>query len=188
VFNVGTINGSASDDTLTMLNHFGAPEGVTIDLGDGSDILHLTNPSVGAMLTVANVETVNGTQFGDNIILATGSTVTGGVGVDFITASNDADTFRFTAAFESTTAGNRDHITGFDAMEDTFVFTGVGFATNVNFVGTGAFAGGGETSARMDGAILQIDGDGDGQMTGLLDMEIELDGLNGPLTNADFVI
>jgi len=68
----------------------------TVDLGGGiNDTLNITNAN-GANLIVANAEMINGSANNDTIQLATGSTVTGGAGVDTITASAGADNFRFT--------------------------------------------------------------------------------------------
>ena len=101
--------------------------------------------------------------------------MTGGSGVDFITASNEAENFRFTSAADST-GPNMDQVTG--------------FAGSVNYVGTNAFSGNAttpHTEARLEGSMLQIDVDGDGQMTGT-DIQVNLTGLNGELTNSNFLI
>ena len=108
----------------------------------------------------------------------------------FITASTGADNFRFTSAAESTGSG-MDQITNFDATADHFVFEGVsGFAGPINFVGTNAFSGNSttpSTEARLEGSFLQIDVDGDGQMTEA-DIQVNLINLNGQLTNNNFLI
>ena len=84
-----------------------------------------------------------------------------------------------------------DQVTGFDAAADHFVFEGVsGFAGPISFVGTTAFSGNAitpHTEARLEGTMLQVDVDGDGQMTAA-DIQVNLFNLNGQLTNDNFLI
>jgi hypothetical protein len=129
---------------------------------------------------------VNGTTFGDTVVLSSGATITGGLGIDVITASADADTFRFASVSDSTVAGMQDQLIGFDAAEDMFSFQGINFASQIQYIGSGGFSGG-ASQVRLDGTLLQIDVDGDGQM-GAGDMEIGLTDLQGTLSSANFGI
>ncbi len=144
-----------------------------------------------------NVESVNGSTGNDSIAIgnATGTTtITGGLGADIMTASAGADTFRFTSVADSPSAGN-DTITNFDADHDTFKFDGMmganGFASAVHFVGTAGFDGGGLSEANLVNVggvtVLQIDVDGDGQMTSH-DMAIQLANLTGTLQDHNFML
>ncbi len=185
VYNVRTINGTSSGDTLTLASDVFDPGGTTtVDLGGGTDTLNLTDTDNGVNLIVTGAETINGTAFMDTIQLGSGSVVTGGIGGDFITASSEADSFRFTSASEST-VGVRDQVTGFNAGADTFVFDGMGLAdTTIEVVG--AFTGTG-SEAVLNGTTLQVDVNGDGFMTAV-DLEIELIDLAGTLTQANFSV
>ena len=60
VFGVQNINGSATDDTLTIQGSVGA---TTVDLGGGNDTLNLSGGAFG--VTVLNVESVNGSTGND---------------------------------------------------------------------------------------------------------------------------
>ncbi len=60
-----------------------------------------------------------------------------------------------------------------------------GLTSAIHFVGNGNFDGTG-AEARLTGNLLQIDVNGDGQI-GAGDMEISVNGLNGTLTDANFV-
>jgi hypothetical protein len=101
--------------------------------------------------------------------------VTAGGGADMIWASNDEDHFRYTTTGDSPNdipgGGQRDVVFGFDAAEDRFVFDGIAgtsFAWQVtNFGGAD---------------IVQVDFDGDANW----DMAIEVNGLVGTLTSANF--
>ncbi|MEZ0054835.1 VCBS repeat-containing protein [Bradyrhizobium elkanii] len=196
-FNIQTINGTASDDALTLQGQIG---GATIDLGNGTDTLTLADGFND--VTAKNVETVVGSNGNDNIVIAntTGSTtVAGGLGVDTITADAATDNFRFASAAESV-FGNGDTIVGFDADHDAFQFTSsmVGGANGltgaISFVGTSGFDGtpaAHQSEARLDltggQTTLQIDVDGDGQLTAN-DIEIHLTGATGTLTSANFML
>ena len=186
VYGVGTINGTMSGDTLILQNQI---NGSSIDLGGAVDTLTLGNGF--NTVTVSNIENVIGGASWDTIVIgstAGTTTVTGGEGVDSITAGASADSFRFTAASQSTINGVRDNITGFNASQDTLVFSGVsGLVGPIDFIGTNGFTGG-SAQARLAGSTLQIDIDADGSMTAA-DMEIELTNLAGsPLTNANFLV
>lgn len=184
-YGTGTINGTdTGDDTLTIVN--GAAN-VTVDLGNGTDTLILGATSSG--VTVVDVENVIGSSGGDTIVISgSGSTtVTGGEGVDSITASAGADTFRFTSASQSSINGGSDQVSGFDASTDNFQFEGMNdFASAIVFVGEDAFTGG-TSQARLSGSTLQIDVDGDGNMTSA-DVEIQLVALTGTLQSSNFDI
>ena len=130
--------------------------------------------------------TVNGSASNDVISIGGGATtVTGGLGNDNLTAGSGADNFRYTSTADF--AGPvRDFITGFDASADVFSFSGMGFASTINFVGLGSFTGTGSEAWIANGSTLEIDVNGDGAA----DMQIELSNIQGklPPTNANFVV
>lgn len=183
-YNVQHVNGSASDDVLTMVDAGGS----SVDLGAGNDTLNLVGA---ASVTVANVEHVNGGAFTDFITDATvigTTTITGGGGADFITLGAATDVVRYTDASESSVATGLDTITNFDATQDTFAFDHVaGLASQIHYVGVGGILDGhGQSEAVLNGNTLQIDVDGDG-LLGAGDMQIQINGLVGNLTDANFV-
>ncbi len=120
--------------------------------------------------------------------------MTGGQGVDFITASAGQDNFNFVSTSDSA-AGQGDTIVNFDAAHDTFTFTGMnwagGFASAIHFVDTAGFDGNGQSEAHLvvngGQTTLQIDVNGDGQITSV-DMEIQLINLNGALHDGNFLL
>ena len=182
-YGLTTINGTNSADELTTLEN---DAGSTIDLGAGTDTLNLGVIATG--VTVRNIENVNGSTFNDTIAIANisgSTTVTGGMGTDFITASAGQDNIRYTSAAQAGIGGG-ETVTNFNAANDTFVLDNVaGLAGEVHFVSGGVFTGSPEARL-INGNVLQIDVDGDGQI-GAGDMEITLNGLNGTLTSANFV-
>lgn len=186
-YGLQTINGTTSTDVLTTLEN---AAGSTIDLGAGTDTLNLGVIATG--VTVKNVENVNGSAFNDTITIANTSgttTVTGGMGSDTINASAGQDNIRYTNATQAGIGGG-ETVNDFNAANDTIVLDNVaGLAGEVHFVSNGVFTGSPgnfHSEARLSGNVLQIDVDGDGQM-GAGDMEIILNGLNGTLTDANFV-
>jgi hypothetical protein len=187
IWGVSTINGTVDDDTLSISGNASA---VAIDLGDGTDSLNLTNGVTGTSVTVTNVESVNGTNHADTVVIANTSgstTVVGGGGADLITASAGSDYFRFNASSDSSAGAPRDLITGFDASQDAFQFSSSGFAgVTFDYIDTAAFTGN-VGQIRLDGNVLQIDLDGDG-MVGSGDVEIELDNHVGTLSTANFLL
>src|SRR5262249_35652780 len=150
-------------------------------------------------VTMKNVETVTGSSEADYITIAntagaSTTTVTGGWGGDIMTASAGTDHFRYASVSESN--GQHDIIINFNAANDAFVFdAAVGLHTDVNsvvdFIGTDPFQNTGHAQARLDSTggplLLLIDVDGDGAMTAN-DMTIELQNLNGVLSNSNFLI
>jgi hypothetical protein len=181
--------------------------GATYDLGDGNDTLHLFEDPDGftSGVSVRNVETVIGTNNSDTITILDGTsqtTVLGSGGVDFITASNGDDHIRFDSFTDSTEGPGRDQVTGFNAANDVFEFAPGVLSGPVHFVGDGnvapavgseqTFDGGGQVEARLANVggltVLQIDADGNGSMGGATDMEIQLTGVVGPLTDLNFLI
>ena len=58
--------GTSSDDTLTLLNDV---TGVSINLNNGTNTLNLA-AGVNSLGNVFNVESINGTSFGDTLTLA----------------------------------------------------------------------------------------------------------------------
>ena len=190
LFGVQTINSaaSASNDTLTILNGIG---NATIDLGAGIDTLNLSSGSFG--LTVDNVENINGSADNDTITIGTTTgptTVTGGLGADFVTAGAGQDIIRFTSAAESTGGSGINSVNNFDVATDRIALDHVaGLASEVHFVSGGVFTGSPadrHSEARLSGNLLEIDVDGDGQI-GAGDIQLFLNGLNGPLSDANFV-
>jgi Ca2+-binding RTX toxin-like protein len=174
----------ASDSGDEDVNVFNTVGGATFDLGAGNDSLGLNSNSFDGpgvnVVYVQNVENV--TAIGDksdqiHILGNTDAptTVTAGGGADMIWASNDEDHFRFTMTGDSPNdvpfGGQRDVVFDFDAAEDRFVFDGIpgtSFAWQVtNFGGAD---------------IVQVDFDGDANW----DMAIEVNGMVGTLTNANF--
>ncbi|SDK25260.1 MULTISPECIES: VCBS domain-containing protein [Bradyrhizobium] len=192
LFNIDHVNGTSSDDTLTIQ---GNGTGAAIDLGDGNDTLNLNGGSFG--VTVANVETINGSANFDNITISnavTGSTtITAGAGADNITASAGQDNFRFASVADSTINGQADTITNFDAGHDTFTFSGITVANGqIDYVGAGSFEGAGHASAVLQNVgpgndVLNIDINGDGVMTSA-DMVVNLTNLTGTLHNSNFLL
>ena len=179
---IGTISGGSGSDSLTIagtMSNNGNP--TVIDLGGGTDTVSF---GTNAHVSVVNVETVNGSASNDVISIGGGATtVTGGLGNDNLTAGSGADNFRYTSTADS--AGPvRDFITGFDASADVFTFSGMGFASAINFVGLGPFTGTGSQARISGGSTLEIDVNGDA----IADMQIELSNIQGTLTNANFVV
>jgi hypothetical protein len=186
------INGTASQDSLTFSN---TANGQFVDLGaGGNDTLVLTSTSLN-FITVANIENVVGSAGVDDIVIANTAgptTVTGGLGVDHITASAGQDNFRFTSVADST-SGAADNITNVNAGGDTFTFSGMTIAgSNIQYVDIGSFAANGQASAHLQNVspgndLLQIDINGDGVMNAN-DIEVHLTSLAGTLSNSNFVL
>ena len=183
LWGVNLVNGSSLDDTLTIQGNAAS----TIDLGAGTDTLILANGFGG--VTVANIENVIGGSNNDNINIAdiTGTvTVTGGLGSDFISLGGSSDNVRFTSTAESAVGGG-DTVNNFDVVNDAFLFDHIGgLAGPIHFVSDGILDGTGP-EARLNGNLLQIDINGDG-LIDAGDMEIYVNGLNGSLTDANFVV
>ncbi len=182
ITSLATISSGSSHDNLTIAGTmFNGGNPTVIDLGGGSDTVSF---GTNAHVSVVNVETVNGSATNDVISIGGGATtVTGGLGNDNLTAGSGADNFRYTSTADS--AGPvRDFITGFDASADVFSFSGMGFASTINFVGLGPFTGTGSEARIANGSTLEIDVNGDGAA----DMQIELSNIQGALTNANFVV
>ena len=103
------------------------------------------------------------------------------------------DNFRFTSVADSTINGLSDTIVNFDATSDSFTFSGIDVhGGSIQYVGTNGFAGNNQASAHIEhfGAgndLLQIDIDGDGQMTAA-DMQISLTDYTGTLSGSNFLI
>ncbi|WP_146006582.1 calcium-binding protein [Bradyrhizobium forestalis] len=186
LWNVNLLNGSSSDDTLTLQ---GSPANV-IDLGDGNDTLNV-NANV-YDVTVTNVENINLAANFDRITIGntTGdTTVIAGAGADEIFASAGHDNFRFVGIADSV-QGAADTIHGFDAANDSFTFSSVGVAGgHIEYVDSAALLGGNQASAHLlnfgpGNDALQIDIDGDGAS----DMEISLLNATGALHNGNFLV
>jgi len=82
-----------------------------------------------------------------------------------------------------------DNITGFDAANDSFTFSGLNVAGgHINYLETGSFSGGNQASAYLDGGAgngtLHIDTNGDGSS----DMDINLQNYIGTLHSSNFLV
>jgi hypothetical protein len=198
VWNVQQVNGTDFNDTLTLTNGIfpGTGNSAVIDLGDGNDTLNFTGNTNVFDVTVNNVENINGSSASETIILgaSTGTTtIAGGVGGDFITASAGVDHFRFNSVADSTESVFAvDNITNFDAAQDRFEFHGSDFAgvSNFTYIGTAGFshhAGEVQLATGFGHDTLQIDIDGDGTM-GAGDMSIYLINHIGVLSSGNFLI
>ncbi|MBR1282877.1 hypothetical protein JQ597_12585 [Bradyrhizobium sp. AUGA SZCCT0177] len=185
LFGVNFVNGSASNDTLTITGAVGG----TIDLGGGTDTVTF-NTNIFSM-TVLNAENINGSSTFDEIIIGNTSgntTITAGGGADWVTASAGDDNVRFTSTADSA-AGAGDTVYNFDANDDTFNFSGISVSGgHIEYVDSGAFVGGNQASARLqnfgpDNDLLQIDANGDGTA----DMDISLQNYTGTLNNNHFL-
>ena len=142
------------------------------------------------------METIVGTSGVDSITLLTGTKVLGSVGADVFTASSGTDTFVYSANNQSNaTVGGADTITGFaGGGVDKFDFSSITSNGTIHYLGVGTVTtvpftspmNGGEARLITTGATtatLQIDLDGNGS----LDMQVNLVGLNGTLSQANFV-
>ena len=186
LWNVNLVNGSASDDTLTLS---GNPAN-TIDLGDGNDTVNFNSNVFD--ITVINAENINASANFDRITIGNTSgntTITAGAGADEIFASAGHDNFRFVSIADSA-AGAADTIHGFDASNDSFTFAGIAVAGGqIDYVDSAALEGGGQASAHLQSNgqgndYLQIDTNGDG----VSDMDISLLNLTGTLSNNNFLL
>jgi VCBS repeat-containing protein len=196
LFNINHLNGSSSDDVLTVTQQSFA---TVFDMGAGNDVINFGAQANG--VTVVNAETVNGSDGNDVITIGNTSgstTITGGLGADTMVAGSTPVNFNFTAAAQSQT-GNGDTIFNFNAASDTFTFTGMsgpnGFTGPIHFVDTAAFdgsAGSPHSEARLDAAAggnatLQVDVNGDGVMDAN-DIEIHLTNYTGTLHDSNFLL
>jgi VCBS repeat-containing protein len=186
LWNVNLLNGSSSDDTLTLQ---GSPANV-VDLGDGNDTLNFNANVYG--VTVTNVETINAAANFDLITIGNSSgntTITAGAGADEIFASAGQDNFRFVSTADSA-AGAADTIHNFDANNDSFTFSGISVAGgHIEYVDGAPLLGGNQASAHLQNIgpgndYLQIDIDGDGTS----DMDVSLQNASGTLHNSNFLI
>ncbi|UPJ41119.1 VCBS domain-containing protein [Bradyrhizobium sp. 40] len=189
-YNVQHVNGSASDDVLTMFDAGGA----AVDLGAGNDTLNLVGAS---SVTITNVEHVNGGAFTDFITVTgpVGATVTGGGSADFITAGAGNDVIRYTDASESSSGYALDTVTNFDAAHDQFLLDNVaGTAGQVHFMVSGVLDGSAATP-RAEAILvdvggqqqIQIDVNGDGVID-TNDISVIVNGLSGTLGDANFAV
>jgi hypothetical protein len=142
LFNINHLNGSSSDDALTVTQQSFA---TVFDMGAGNDVINFGAQANG--VTVVNAETVNGSDGNDfNTIGNTSgnTTITGGLGSDTAVAGSTPVNFNFAAAAQSQT-GNGDTILNFNADNDTFTFTSLtgpnGFTGPIHFVDTAVFDG-----------------------------------------------
>ena len=185
-FNIQQINGTSSDDQLTLQNQ---TFGTTIDLGAGNDSLQLADG--GNSVTVNNIENVIGGNGNDGIVVAGAvgtTTVTGGLGQDFITAGAGTTDIRFTTPADSAaSAAATPSTTSTPPTMPSCSTMSPGLAGAIHFVGfNGTLDGHGQSEAVLNGNTLQIDVNGDG-VIGAGDMEVQLNGLTGSLTDANFI-
>ncbi len=126
VFNVENIDGSdfggtnPSNDTLTLLNDV---NGVTVNLGDGTNTLNLFDGS-NTFANLFNVQTVNGSASDDTLTL---QNQVGGVTVD-LGAGND--TLNLANGFNSVTVNNVETVNG-GSGNDTIVIANASGTTTV---------------------------------------------------------
>jgi hypothetical protein len=204
-FNISVLGGNltvigatdAVNEHINLLNVQVSPS--TFDLGAGTDDSLTLSGQSGFFnnVTVRNVETVTGSSFADTIIIANTSgtaTVTAGWDGDNITASAGVDHIRYASVADSqfVLGGAHDIVTNFNAANDAFVFdAAVGLHGMISFIDSDEFAGNGVSQARLDTSgmqpMLQIDVDGDGQMTAN-DMLIELHNQTGVLHSSNFLL
>jgi Ca2+-binding RTX toxin-like protein len=126
VFNVGSINGTSSADTLTLAGQVGNLTGVKVDLGSGNDTLNLGAGSFGVTFVYADnggADVVSGfNNFnGDKIDLTGVSGVHSLADVQNIAAPNGTDTII------TFSPGNTLTLTGIlpaDLVDSDFVFAG----------------------------------------------------------------
>jgi VCBS repeat-containing protein len=196
LFNIAQLNGSSSDDVLTVTQQSFA---TVFNMGTGNDTITFGAQANG--VTVVDAETVNGSSGNDFITVGSNSgstTVTGGLGADTTVVAGSAPvSFNFASAAESQT-GNGDTVVNFDASKDTFTFKNMtgpnGFTGPIQFMNTAALDGSAaapHSEARIDtagaNATLQIDVNGDGVMDSH-DIEIHLANYVGTLHSSNFLL
>ncbi len=180
------IQGTSTDDTLTLESAIQASFGTTIDLLNGADADTLNLTNLNNNLSVRNIETINGGTAVDivNNVGVTGATFRLGGGADIATgAGTSRDDFVYLAAGDAAvSAGER--ITNFEVGIDkldlqaltatTIVFNGIGLA-------------GAASAGFVDGVsnVLQIDISGDQ----VADLEITLDNVTSAnLQQSDLIV
>ncbi|MBT8002152.1 MAG: hypothetical protein HN578_04450, partial [Rhodospirillales bacterium] len=176
-----TIDGGDGIDEVSYSQDsiFGGTLGVTVDLSAGT-----ATDGFGSTDSLTNIESVRGTEFGDDI--------TGGLGANTLTGGGGNDIFRYTATGDSA-VGTPDEITDFiannaDPSHDVISLEGV-VTGAFSFVGdeSTAFTGGGNGSARFNDTSKTLEIDVDGNST--VDMEIELNNvLLSDLDDTDFSV
>ena len=185
--NFDLIQGTGTDDTLTLETGIQASSGTTIDLLSTVDADTLNLANANNDLSVQNVETINGGTGNDTVVNvgATGATFNLGGGGDTATGTGSGvrDDFVYVLASDAAvSAGER--ITNFEINVDklnlqaltgsTIVYNGIGFS-------------GPASAGFVDGVsnVLQIDLNGD--LTA--DLEITLDGVtSADLDQADLIV
>ena len=203
-----TLNGGPGIDTMTG----GAGNDIYITDSNSDAVVELAGEGVDLVqsastrtlgsnvedLTLTGVSNINGTgnvvsnfllgNVGDNKLfgLDGNDSLRGGAGNDTLEGGNGADRFIFSASGDGT-----DRITDFNELNgggeegDLFVFEGI-LVGAFSYRGTSAFTGGSDnTEARISGAQLLVDGNGDGTA----DITINLTGLTGAsqLAASDFL-
>lgn len=168
------------------------------DFSGGSDIVKGMNGATNTIYGNAGVDKLIGGNLGD--IINGGSEtdkIRGDGGADVLTGGSGADVFKFRNASDSGLGANADIITDFVSGTDKLNFLRIDADANTagdqafNFVGTGAFTGGGLGSIRYvdTGSDIRVEVDVDGN--GVADMHVMLQGAGlgaGTLTAADFVL
>jgi len=179
-----TINGGTGSDTVSFHN---AETAVVIDLSGGTDTALFNSETD----TLTGIENMEGGLAGDTLIGDTNdNTFLGLEGADTMTGGTGSDVFIYESQEDTGIGtGNYDVITDFDAGTNSTAVDQIdisGFVVgNFSFVGTSAFSGSGDASARFTDSskILEIDADGDA----VSDMEIELQNVSiGNLDDSDF--
>jgi hypothetical protein len=179
---VETINGSTSDDVVTLKANY---DHATIDLDSGSDTVVFAGAGTA---TLSHVEIVTGSSRENEITLSGSTGVTAdmgggndivhmGLGADTITGGSGADEFIFTSAAQSDGTTVKDIITDFSSGDDMLTFSGLsGGTSTLNYLGDDAtLTSTSHSQAYFDTTNneLVIDVNGDGTA----DMKIKLTGL-----------
>lgn len=186
---VGTVtgNGSVGQDTFTGVNRvFGSNFNDTISGASTDDFLDGGNNGN---------DTISGRGGNDSILGGNGNdTIDGGTGSDLMNGGAGSDTFVYASVQDSAVAGPQDVISNFDAASDSFRFVSspnlqfasaqITFVQGTQFTGDGVHSEALTVTDASSNTFLQVDTDADGNA----DMQVQLDGLNGQLTNGNFLI
>jgi Ca2+-binding RTX toxin-like protein len=196
--NFGTMLGdavvAAGDD---VVRNRGTIDG-NIDLGTGNDRYDgRSGAQSGQVLGGNGADTLLGGA-GDDMLSGGNSNdllnggggndrLSGGSARDVLTGGSGEDVFVFLTAREAGNGAQRDVITDMNANDDVIDLSA--FMAGGSFIGTAAFtAGGAANRVRYDTATRLIEGDLNGD--GVADFQIDVTGLRGTLTaaNFDFVV
>lgn len=180
-----TLIGTAGDDYFN--GDYGAD---TITGGAGNDmLLGGSDNAVDTITGGAGDDKINGGNGAD--ILSGGDgidRIRGGLGADVISGGAGGDIFYFSGSpfvSDSTTAA-MDQVTDFSSAEDQLILQSFNWTAQSGFIGTAAFSATGIAEVRVTGDIgvqqVQVDYDGNGSV----DLAVQLNILDAPLTAANF--